>query len=168
MDALSALKMAMTPQAGGLSANPMQSMLGGAGGAIPAADMQQLTASMGGGFSPASAQNMAASMTPGLSTSPLTQQIGSVNNDAPLAQSTTNVESGSGANFENLLGGMIGDVAQKQAAASNTVNGLLSGQNVSLHQAMISMEEANVSFQMMVEVRNRLMDGYQELMRMQI
>jgi flagellar basal body rod protein FlgB len=48
------------------------------------------------------------------------------------------------------------------------VTGLLSGQNVSLHQAMISMEEANVSFQMMVEVRNRLLDSYQELMRMQI
>jgi flagellar hook-basal body complex protein FliE len=30
------------------------------------------------------------------------------------------------------------------------------------------MEEANVSFQMMVEVRNRLLDGYQELMRMQV
>jgi flagellar hook-basal body complex protein FliE len=30
------------------------------------------------------------------------------------------------------------------------------------------MEEANVSFQMMVEVRNRLLDSYQELMRMQI
>ena len=55
-----------------------------------------------------------------------------------------------------------------KAAASSTVSGLLSGQNVSLHQAMISMEEANVSFQMMVEVRNKLLDSYQELMRMQI
>jgi flagellar hook-basal body complex protein FliE len=45
---------------------------------------------------------------------------------------------------------------------------LLSGQNVSLHQAMISMQEANVSFQLMVEVRNKLLDSYQELMRMQV
>ena len=43
-----------------------------------------------------------------------------------------------------------------------------SGQNVPLHQAVISMEEASVSFQLMVEVRNRLMDSYQEIMRMQI
>ncbi len=76
--------------------------------------------------------------------------------------------SGSGASFENMLGDMVHDVVQKQAAAGTAVSGLLSGQNVSLHQAMISMEEANVSFQMMVEVRNRLLDGYQELMRMQI
>jgi flagellar hook-basal body complex protein FliE len=33
---------------------------------------------------------------------------------------------------------------------------------------MISMEEASVSFQMMVEVRNKLLDSYQELMRMQV
>ncbi|HEY3863208.1 MAG TPA: flagellar hook-basal body complex protein FliE [Verrucomicrobiae bacterium] len=92
------------------------------------------------------------------------QQLGSANSDAPVQTATA----AGGANFENMLGGFVNDVAQQQAAAHSTVNGLLGGQNVSLHQAMISMEEANVSFQMMVEVRNRLMDGYQELMRMQI
>ncbi len=86
---------------------------------------------------------------------------------AEMPQHSTGV-SGSGASFENMLGDMVHDVVQKQAASSTAVNGLLRGQKVSLHQAMISMEEANVSFQMMVEVRNRLLDGYQELMRMQI
>jgi flagellar hook-basal body complex protein FliE len=95
------------------------------------------------------------------------QQLSSINSDTPL-QSSSNVSSSGGANFANMLGDMVNDVAQKQAAAGSAVTGLLSGQNVSLHQAMISMEEANVSFQMMVEVRNRLLDSYQELMRMQI
>ena len=67
-----------------------------------------------------------------------------------------------------MLENFVGDVAQKQTAASNTMNALMSGQNVSLHQTMISMEEANVSFQMMVEVRNKLLDSYQELMKMQV
>jgi len=70
--------------------------------------------------------------------------------------------------FSNVLGQMVQDVNAKQAAAGESVNGLLAGQNVSLHQAMIAMEEANVSFQLMVEVRNRLLDSYQELMRMQV
>lgn len=70
--------------------------------------------------------------------------------------------------FENLLGNFVGDVSQKQTAANDTVNALFSGQNVSLHQTMISMEEANLSFQMMVEVRNKLLDSYQELMKMQV
>ena len=70
--------------------------------------------------------------------------------------------------FENVLGHLVGEVNDKQLAANQSVNGLLSGQNVSLHQAMISMEEASVSFQLMVEVRNKLLESYQELMRMQI
>jgi flagellar hook-basal body complex protein FliE len=95
------------------------------------------------------------------------RQLSPASSDTPLPSSAP-ISSASGANFENMLGGFVNEVAQKQAAAGSTVSGLLSGQNVSLHQAMISMEEANVSFQMMVEVRNRLLDGYQELMRMQI
>ena len=74
----------------------------------------------------------------------------------------------SGGSFSNLLGNFINDVSEKQSAAGDAVNGLLSGKNVSLHQAMISMEEASVSFQMMVEVRNKLLDSYQELMRMSV
>jgi flagellar hook-basal body complex protein FliE len=70
--------------------------------------------------------------------------------------------------FQNLLGNFVNEVSAQQSAGSDAVNGLLSGKNVSLHQAMISTEEASVSFQMMVEVRNKLLDSYQELMRMQI
>ena len=73
-----------------------------------------------------------------------------------------------GASFGNLLGQMVNEVGAKQAAAGDAVSGMLSGQNVSLHQAMIAMQEANVSFQLMVEVRNKLLESYQELMRMQI
>ena len=70
--------------------------------------------------------------------------------------------------FGSLFGQMVGEVNAKQAAANQAMQDLQSGQNVSLHQAMITMEEANVSFQLMVEVRNRLLDSYQELMRMQV
>lgn len=37
-----------------------------------------------------------------------------------------------------------------------------------LHQVMMSIEEAKTSFELIVQVRNRLLDGYQEIMRMQI
>jgi len=80
---------------------------------------------------------------------------------------TAGAASGS-ASFSNVLGGFIQEVSDKQNAANDAVSGLLGGKNVSLHQTMISMEEASVSFQLMVEVRNRLLDSYPELMRMQI
>jgi flagellar hook-basal body complex protein FliE len=83
----------------------------------------------------------------------------------PNGATATSASTGS---FANYLGQMVREVNTQQGAADAAVNGLLTGQNVSLHQAMISMEEANVSFQLMVEVRNRLLDSYQELMRMQI
>ncbi|MFO1497096.1 MAG: flagellar hook-basal body complex protein FliE [Verrucomicrobiota bacterium] len=70
--------------------------------------------------------------------------------------------------FESTLGRMVSDVSAKQGAASDAVAGMMEGQDVSLHQAMIAMEEASVSFQLMVEVRNKLLDSYQELMRMQV
>ena len=71
-------------------------------------------------------------------------------------------------NFENLLGTFVREVNGKQMEASQVVGGLLRGENVPLHQAMLSMEEASVSFQLMVEVRNKLLEGYQELLRMQV
>ena len=74
----------------------------------------------------------------------------------------------SGDSFASMLGKMVTDASAEQNNALQSVRAVQGGQNVPLHQAVIGMEEANVSFQMMVEVRNRLMDGYQELMRMQV
>ncbi|HVM59873.1 MAG TPA: flagellar hook-basal body complex protein FliE [Verrucomicrobiae bacterium] len=70
--------------------------------------------------------------------------------------------------FSSALSRAVDEINAKQTAASDAVNGLISGQGVSLHQAMISMQEASVSFQLMVEVRNKLLESYQELMRMQV
>jgi flagellar hook-basal body complex protein FliE len=88
-----------------------------------------------------------------------------LNSDNPT-QSVTATQSGG--SFQNVLGNFVGEVNDKQVAANDAISGLMSGKNVSLHQTMISMEEASVSFQMMVEVRNKLLDSYQELMRMQV
>lgn len=70
--------------------------------------------------------------------------------------------------FGQVLSQMVQEVNTKQAASSQAVQDLIEGQNVSLHQAVIAMEEASVSFQLMVEVRNKLLESYQELMRMQV
>jgi flagellar hook-basal body complex protein FliE len=72
------------------------------------------------------------------------------------------------AGFGQIVTDLVSGVAAKQAAAAESVNGLVSGKNVSLHQTMIAMEEASISFQLMVEVRNKMLEAYQELMRMQV
>lgn len=73
-----------------------------------------------------------------------------------------------GDSFGHLLGQMIDDVNSRQMAANDAIQSMQAGGPVSLHQAVIAMEEANVSFQLMVEVRNKLLDAYQEIMRMQV
>ena len=73
-----------------------------------------------------------------------------------------------GNSFSSLLGKMVSEVNAQQNISASSVNALQSGQNVPLHQAVISMEEASVSFQLRVEVRNRLLESYQEIIRMQI
>ncbi len=80
------------------------------------------------------------------------------------ASATTSTDT----SFSGLLGQFVQDVNAKQNVASQAMADLQSGNNVSLHQTMIAAEEANVSFQLMVEVRNRLLESYQELMRLQV
>jgi len=86
----------------------------------------------------------------------------------PEAPSSISGPQPSGESFGNMLTRMVDEVNTKQQIASDAVANLQAGGNVSLHQAVIAMEEASVSFQLMVEVRNKLLESYQEIMRMQI
>ena len=85
-----------------------------------------------------------------------------------LPSALPSAQPAAGNNFSSLLGNLVSDVNAQQQNASQSVAALQSGQNVPLHQAVVSMEEASVSFQLLVEVRNRLLESYQEVMRMQI
>ena len=85
--------------------------------------------------------------------------------DAQSAQATQAVQ---GVSFGDVLNQFVSEVNDKQIASGQAVNDLLSGKDIPLHQAMIAMQEAGVAFQLMVEVRNKLLEGYQELMRMQV
>ncbi len=70
--------------------------------------------------------------------------------------------------FDNLLGNFVREVDTKQKVSNDEVNNLLTGKSDNLHQAVIAMQEAGVAFNLMVEVRNKLVESYQEIMRMQV
>ena len=84
------------------------------------------------------------------------------------AQSAQATQAVQGVGFGDVLNQFVSEVNDKQIASGQAVNDLLSGKEIPLHQAMIAMQEAGVAFQLMVEVRNKLLEGYQELMRMQV
>jgi len=73
-----------------------------------------------------------------------------------------------GASFGAILDHMVGEVNTKMEAGAAEQAKVLSGESTNLHQAMISMQEASVAFSLMVEVRNKMVESYQELMRMQV
>lgn len=70
--------------------------------------------------------------------------------------------------FGRMLDSLVATVDAKQAAAGSLTQKVLLGESDQLHQSVIAMQEAGVSFSLMVEVRNKLIESYQELMRMQV
>jgi flagellar hook-basal body complex protein FliE len=70
--------------------------------------------------------------------------------------------------FSTWLSGAIEDVNRQIVAADVEVQKLAVGDATNLHQVMISLEKAKLSFEMVVQVRNKLLEAYQDVMRMQI
>ncbi len=70
--------------------------------------------------------------------------------------------------FIDTLKDSISKVNQLQQTASASVTDLAAGKDESLHQAMIAVEKADVSFQLMMQVRNKILSAYEEISRMQI
>ena len=70
--------------------------------------------------------------------------------------------------FGKLMEEMIGKVSDLQNTADKSIQSLATGQSTGLHEVMLAVEKASVSFQMMTQVRNKAMDAYQEIMRMPV
>jgi flagellar hook-basal body complex protein FliE len=70
--------------------------------------------------------------------------------------------------FGEMLKGAIGDVAKLQREADNAIQELAAGENKDIHRTMIALEKADVSFQLMMQVRNKVIAAYEEIMRMQV
>ena len=68
--------------------------------------------------------------------------------------------------FKKVLAESIDDVNQQLLQANQDAEEMIAGKK-DIHQAMISMEEANLSMRLLIEVRNRIISAYEEIMRMQ-
>lgn len=69
--------------------------------------------------------------------------------------------------FGGVLQSMIDDTNALDTSASHAVTGLLSGQGVDIHDAMISTEKADMAFELALQVRNKAVGAYQQMMSMQ-
>jgi flagellar hook-basal body complex protein FliE len=70
--------------------------------------------------------------------------------------------------FGELIGDLVQSVDAKGRAAESEARHLMLGESDNIHRSMIAMQEAGVAFTLLVEVRNKLVESYQELMRMPV
>ncbi len=73
-----------------------------------------------------------------------------------------------GLGFKEQLKSMLYQVNEMGQLADQKVTDVVTGESDDLHNAMVALEEANVSFQLMLEVRNKMLEAYQEINRMNI
>ena len=67
-----------------------------------------------------------------------------------------------------MLEQAVGEVNRAQLESDRAIEQLQSGQGKDLHEVMIAMEEADISLRLMVQMRNKMVESYQEIMRMQV
>lgn len=75
---------------------------------------------------------------------------------------------GAGGDFAKTLQQTLAEVNRQQHQADRSVEQLHSGQAKNLHEVMISMEQADISMRLLVQMRNKVVEAYQEIMRMQV
>jgi flagellar hook-basal body complex protein FliE len=73
-----------------------------------------------------------------------------------------------GQDFGAWLARAVGSVNQQLVRADQGLQQLAAGETENLHQVMIALEEARVGLQLVVQMRNRLLEAYQEVLRLQI
>jgi len=87
-------------------------------------------------------------------------QIGVTQPKTPASGSTTQIAQ----TFETMLS----TLNKSQQNSDNLVQKLAQGDNVDLHSVMIGMEENNVNFNVALGIRDKLVEAYREVMRMQV
>jgi flagellar hook-basal body complex protein FliE len=95
-------------------------------------------------------------------------KIGNIQQTLRLPSEIKAAESDGGENpFGDLLSGFVKQVNQDQVKSMNLTDDFINGKDVELHQVMIAGEKAKTSLDLLMEIRNKSLDMYKELTRMQ-
>jgi flagellar hook-basal body complex protein FliE len=79
------------------------------------------------------------------------------------AEVKTGTPAGDGSNFASQLQAAFNHIEQLHTDADQQITGLLSGQGEDIHRVMIAVEKANLSFQLMMQVRNKIIQAYRDV-----
>ncbi len=83
-------------------------------------------------------------------------------------KAATVTDASKGGSFSDILKSALNSVDSAQFEADAAVKQVLSGESKDIHETMIALQEADVSLKLMLEVRNKILEAYQEVMRTQM
>lgn len=92
---------------------------------------------------------------------------GTQGSEAPLAGVAAQADKGKGPSFQSILSDLVKEVNGLQEDASKSIEGLVTGETQNVHDVTTRMAEAGIAFDLMMEVRNKLLDAYQQILQMQ-
>lgn len=104
----------------------------------------------------------------------MTNKFGVINNDIkPVSQNldskpASSVDPQKAKDFQDLLKGSIKEVNEEQKIAEKALGAMATGQVKDLHQAAIAIGKAETSMKLMLEVRNKAISAYKEILRTQV
>ncbi|MDH4301962.1 MAG: flagellar hook-basal body complex protein FliE [Nitrospira sp.] len=70
--------------------------------------------------------------------------------------------------FLDSLKSAIGKVNDAEMEAGRAIDSLMTGETQDIHRTMVALQQADVSFQLMMQIRNKLVAAYEEIQRMQV
>jgi len=94
-----------------------------------------------------------------------------ISNILPISVPGTAMPVGSAAQpgeFQKVLSGAINSIESQQHNASDAVQKFLTGENEELHTTILATQRAELAFELGLQVRNKVVDAYQEIMKMQM
>jgi flagellar hook-basal body complex protein FliE len=96
------------------------------------------------------------------------EAVGAAPSLEPLARIGGAPATVQGGGFGDMLADGLSDLNRTLLSSQADMQALAAGEVGSLHQVMINMEETRLQFQLMMQVRNRLLEAYQDVMKMQV
>lgn len=96
--------------------------------------------------------------------------ISGFNTLTPIAGEATKIQADKtgGASFADYLKNALNQVTDLENQANDITNAFATGQTDNIHDVMIASEKADIALQFTMQIRNKVMDAYSEIMRMQV
>lgn len=78
------------------------------------------------------------------------------------------LQSGDDSTFSDMVKNAINSVDEAKKTADQNVENFVAGEEEDIHKVMISLQKANTSFELMLQMRNKVIDTYREISRMRV